>query len=317
MFRDARATFSGTQQLELPASVGSRDAQDLSLHSLEIRASRLRISRIEIDQGDTFKNRFLLVWHQRRGCFRDVVYRSFWQQFAKHVCNEGPRVDDTLHVIRSRTGNPDFWVIGGDGRLASHCANGLMYAGQRYAERHDSSSVAFQCGRELRTVRVNSLGAQVNLGKPRPMPFLSRFPAPLRCSPLLVNTGEPHAVSFDEDVAALTEERPALFSDVGHAVCRMGAPAGINWNLVTPLADGLQIRTFERGVRRPTTSCGTGSAAAFYAAQRTGRYDCDQLPVKSAGGCHVVSRHKDEFLVTGAPTHQSSWALSDLLSAAL
>lgn len=321
MYRDAR--FAG--QLEASHFV-SGTTSELAAQSLRMRASRLKISRVRIDEGDTFSNRFLLVWHAHEGCFRDVAYRAFWQEFARAMCNDGPRVDDTLHLSPLADGQcAEFWVIGGDGRLASHCANGLMYAAKRYAEICEAPGATLRCGRQQRRVSVRGGTAQVNLGRPRPLPSIGRFPARLRCSPVLVNTGEPHAVSFDEDVAVSFDDdvagwdgrRPSTFVELGQAICRTGAPAGINWNLVTPHQDGLRIRTFERGVRRFTSSCGTGSAAAFHAAMLSGRYDCDELAVTSEGGCHVVCRHHDEILVTGKPLHHQSWMLGDYLSAAV
>jgi diaminopimelate epimerase len=318
MYRDARNPALAAGQTEVSAGFStSHAALDFAAPSLHLRSLRLNTSRVEIDEGHTFDNRFLLVWHDREGCFKDAAYRRFWQAFSKAVCNDGPRVDDTLHVSPLGSARrAEFLVIGGDGRLASHCANGLMYAGWRYAERCESRAVTFYCGRDRRTVRVRGAFAEVNLGRPRPLSARGRYPAQLRRAPLLVDTGEPHAVSFDQDVA-LWDHDAKTFSELGQAVCRTGAPAGINWNLVTPCDDGLAIRTFERGVRRPTSSCGTGSAAAFHAAQLSGRYDCDELPVVSAGGCHLVRRHKDDLLVTGQPSHHRTWVLDDYLSTAL
>ena len=333
MYRDARFAGQGARQLEESPLV-ARTTGESTAQSWHARAGRLKISRLRVDEGHTFNNRFLLVWHERAGCFRDPSYRAFWQEFAREMCSDGPCVDDTLHLSPLADGRrAEFWVIGGDGRLASHCANGLMYAALRYAEMCELASVTFQCGREDRRVSVRSGSAQVNLGRPRPLPSMGRFPARLRRSPVLVNTGEPHAVSFDEDVAVAFDEdaavsfdedvarwdrrQPSAFAELGQAVCRTGAPAGINWNLITGHDGGLRIRTFERGVRRPTSSCGTGSAAAFYAAQLSGRYDCDELAITSDGGCHVVCRHNEEILVTGNPSHHQSWTLGDYLGTAL
>jgi diaminopimelate epimerase len=317
MYRDARFAGQGARQLEESPLV-ARTTGEPTTQSWDVRAGRLKVSRLRVDQGDTFSNRFLLVWHEHEGCFRDLAYRAFWQEFARQTCNDGPCVDDTLHLIPLADGRrAEFWVIGGDGRLASHCANGLMYAALRYAETCEVASVTFRCGREDRRVSVRGGSAQVNLGRPRPLPSMRRFPARLRRSPVLVDTGEPHAVSFDDDVARWDRRQPSAFAELGQAVCRTGAPAGINWNLITRQDGGLRIRTFERGVRRPTSSCGTGSAAAFYAVQLSGRYDCDELAITSEGGCHLVCRYNEEILVTGKPLHHQSWTLGDYLGAAL
>jgi hypothetical protein len=125
MYRDARnPTLAAGQTGVSPGCSTSRAALDFAAPSLHLRSLRLNASRVEIDEGHTFDNRFLLVWHDREGCFKDLAYRRFWQAFSKAVCNDAPRVDDTLHVSPlGSAGRAEFLVIGGDGRLASHCAN--------------------------------------------------------------------------------------------------------------------------------------------------------------------------------------------------
>jgi diaminopimelate epimerase len=288
-----------------------------SLAYLGHRAARLGLSEVEIDVGETFENRFLLVWHESERGFDDPDQLLFWRGFARLMCNHGPRVDDTLHVVprAAATDKPsaDFWVIGGDGRVASHCANGLIYAGHRYAERWETSGVEFHCGPDRRAVNVRDDAAQVNLGRPTLLPCLATRWSSLVRAPIALNTGEPHAVSFVEDLAIQEPPYHDPFLEIGPAICHAAGPSGINWNLVDVCAQGLHIRTFERGVRRPTSSCGTGSAAAFFAARRAGHWRDDEAAVFSAGGCHEVACHAGELLVTGRPTHEHTLSLGEFL----
>lgn len=292
-----------------------------SLRQLARRAARLGLDDVEIELGETFENRFLLVWHDPRGGFDDPDQLCFWRDLARAMCSHGPRVDDTLHVVPHTAENTnaraDFWVIGGDGRVASHCANGLLYAGSRYAERWETHGVEFRCGYERRAVSVSDGAARVNLGRPTLLPSLATRWANLLRAPIAVNTGEPHAVSFVDDLAIQEPPFHDPFLEIGPAVCRAAGPGGINWNLVDVCAAGLHIRTFERGVRRPTSSCGTGSAAAFFAARRAGHWQQDEAAVFSAGGCHYVACHEGELLVTGRPMHEQTLPLAELLGQAV
>ena len=293
---------------------------DVAIRSLARRAQSLSLSHVQVDLGETFGNRFLLVWHNRPRGFNATRYRAFWQDVAEVVCNHGPRVDDTLHVFPQRSvsqgssASAEFWVVGGDGRLATHCANGLMYAGQRWHTLWGARRIAFRCGQQTRWVQAIGESARVNLGQPRALANRQLAVANLAASPLLVNTGEPHSVSFTEDLAVPHGASQKAFLDIGRAVCKAWSPEGINWNLVTVGDTGLQIRTFERGVRRATSSCGTGSAASFYAAHTLGRWSNDEAPVSSAGGSHLVSIYRDELFVAARPTHHRTLTLIDYLT---
>jgi diaminopimelate epimerase len=296
--------------------------QESPFLSLAARAEDLDLLALRLDVGETFQNRFVLVWHDRPASFdpsglRPDEYQAFWQDFARTVCAEGPRVDDTLHLFPSETTDQGtFWVVGGDTRLASHCANGLLYAGHRWQEVHGVTQVRLQCGRDLRQIEMTGNAVRVHLGRPQ-MLAQDRLTVPsLRKPPLCVDTGEPHAVSFVEDVVGAEDPFGEDFVSVGRAVCESWSEAGINWDLVSVTPEGLQIRTFERGVRRPTSSCGTGSAAAFFAACATGRWQSREGDVVSAGGRHRVSFLENELRLQGNPVHDQTWLLGDFLGQA-
>ena len=81
-----------------------------------------------------------------------------------------------------------------------------------------------------------------------------------------LNTGTRHLVQFvgsvddmDVDSAAKPLRWDAAF-----------APEGTNVNFVEPRADGLHVRTFEKGVEGETLACGTGLTASALAACRHG-----------------------------------------------
>jgi diaminopimelate epimerase len=285
--------------------------------TLARRARALGLAGTAIDIGETIGNRFLLVWRSRSNDCDTWLEQAFWSDFARAVCNHGPRVDDTLHVALGDNHQQfEFWVVGGDGRVATHCANGLLYAGLRCHQATDAGHRAlFHCGGEVRTVDIlGSVGVRVKLGVPRILRRRWALPASLLRAPYSVYTGEPHAVSFYDDLAIAEPPYHDRFIEIGSEVCSGYGPAGINWNLVDVVAnDELRIRTFERGVRRMTSACGTGSAASFYATLKSGRITSHEALVYAHGGSHLVALHNDHLLVTGRPFHHKTERLDNFL----
>ena len=77
-----------------------------------------------------------------------------------------------------------------------------------------------------------------------------------------LNTGTRHYVQFVPDVADLDIEAVAKPIRWDPAF----QPEGTNVNLVQVAADGLHVRTFEKGVEGETLACGTGITASAIAA---------------------------------------------------
>ncbi len=81
-----------------------------------------------------------------------------------------------------------------------------------------------------------------------------------------LNTGTRHLVQFVDDVNAvkIEKEGPALRWD------KEFAPEGTNVNFIQATAEGLKVRTFEKGVEGETLACGTGLTASAIAAYKQG-----------------------------------------------
>ena len=81
-----------------------------------------------------------------------------------------------------------------------------------------------------------------------------------------LNTGTRHFVKFVADVAPLDMEADAKPLRWDPAF----QPEGANVNFVAQAADGLHVRTFEKGVEGETLACGTGLTASALAAFKAG-----------------------------------------------
>lgn len=104
-----------------------------------------------------------------------------------------------------------------------------------------------------------------------------------------LNTGSPHYVTFVNDVNAtdvFTAGRSIRNSE-------RYQPKGINVNFVQRLADGIHVRTYERGVEDETYSCGTGVTAAAIASanEESGHFS---TRIKTPGGNLHVSFDKTD-----------------------
>ena len=83
---------------------------------------------------------------------------------------------------------------------------------------------------------------------------------------LFLNTGTRHYVQFVDRVDSIdmeTEAKPIRWDAAFQ-------PEGTNVNFVEVRADGLHVRTFEKGVEGETLACGTGLTACALAAYKAG-----------------------------------------------
>ena len=112
-----------------------------------------------------------------------------------------------------------------------------------------------------------------------------------------LNTGSPHYVQWVDDLKSLDVNKRGRevrynprFKD-----------EGTNVNFMTIHADGLEIRTYERGVEQETLACGTGAVACAIAAYHSGRLTDTEVSVTTLGGQLKVtfegdSNYKNIFL---------------------
>ncbi len=95
-----------------------------------------------------------------------------------------------------------------------------------------------------------------------------------------LNTGSPHVVIFTKDIDKIDVN--AEGKKIRHS--SRFAPGGTNVNFVEPSADGIYVRTFERGVEDETLSCGTGVTASAIASVLKGHFDTNSINIRTKGG---------------------------------
>lgn len=106
---------------------------------------------------------------------------------------------------------------------------------------------------------------------------------------MFINTGSPHYVIWKEDLNnfdIVKDARAIRYNDRFKA-------EGTNVNFVKELPEGVQVRTYERGVEDETLSCGTGVTAVTLAQAMKYDLSASELKIKVEGGELKVSFERD------------------------
>jgi diaminopimelate epimerase len=158
--------------------------------------------------------------------------------------------------------------------------------------RVDASRVSCEMG------QVTMDWEKIPLAEQRDTCHLGLSSGPLS-DPVAVGVGNPHAVFFVDDLAAVDLNRHAP------AIQRNPLfPQQANVGVAQLLShDRLQLSVFERGAGL-TTACGSGACAAVYAARARGLTQSAQMTVAMpAGDVEVEIRPDDVALMTGPATY--------------
>ncbi len=130
-----------------------------------------------------------------------------------------------------------------------------------------------------------------------------------------VNTGVPHVVYFVDDARAVEVEQLGKTLRF-HPVF---LPAGTNVNFVSIEADGIVVRTYERGVEQETMACGTGAVAAALVACSLGKVAAPVKVITSGGSTLSIifdpsqDNYENKILLRGPARVMYRGELSDEL----
>lgn len=197
-----------------------------------------------------------------------IDHRKAWlagedqAEFARLICRHKFSVGADGLILIEDDEQADFrWQFyNADGSLAEMCGNGARCAA-RYAHEHKISPAKMRFKTIAGIIEAEIQGRKVRIKMTSPVD--------LRLNELMeidgierrlhhINTGVPHVVCFVDNITTSQVQewgRNIRFHPHYH-------PAGTNVNFVRQTADGLHIRTYERGVEDETMACGTGAVAA-------------------------------------------------------
>jgi diaminopimelate epimerase len=205
----------------------------------------------------------------------DVLHLS--DADVQGICDRhaGIGADGLLRAVQAKhlpgwDGDGDVWFMdyrNADGSVAEMCGNGLRVFTRYLLDEGLATGPTLRVG-----TRAGLLGATaLPDGRVRvEMGPVSLFEDPVTVTTadgmtypaVRVEVGNPHAVSFEDDLASLSLTSAPSWSPVATF------PEGVNLEFVRVLGEHhIAMRVFERGVGE-TRSCGTGTVAAAAAAAR-------------------------------------------------
>lgn len=171
---------------------------------------------------------------------------------------------DGLLCVEPATEGGDFKMryYNADGGEAEMCGNGARCFGRFVNHLHGDSlaKIRFETLAGMISAEFEAGQVRINMSAPHGLKLGETLPvAGTNLSVHSVNTGVPHAVVFVEDL----ENVPVREWGAGLRYHEAFKPKGTNANFAKVLAaDGIAIRTYERGVEDETLACGTGMVAS-------------------------------------------------------
>ena len=187
--------------------------------------------------------------------------------------------------------NADFKMVyfNSDGNESTMCGNGGRCAAVWfYLNKKNNKALTFEAvdGEHLAEIFSES-SAKISMNVKSDIRFVD--------DGIFIDTGSPHLVKEVQNLNVLNVKLE------GSKIRNSDAykTEGININFVSLINDGLQMRTYERGVEAETLSCGTGTVAVAMA-HAIGKHFTDgnySIPIQAPGGNLKVHfhLHKKQF----------------------
>ncbi len=221
-----------------------------------------------------------------------------------------PRRADTRAFVR---------ILNSDGSPSAACGNGTRCIAALEAEASGEPRVRFESEAGLLDCRLEPDGrVSVDMGPPRfgwhEIPLARdvgdtqavAIPGHEALGPAsLVSMGNPHAVFFVPDAAAVDVE--GLGAALEHHPL-FPERANISFASLTA-PDRILLHVWERGAGR-TRACGTGACAAAVSAMRTGRTGRAVTVTLPGGDLDIVWRHDGHVVMTGPVAYEFSGELT-------
>ena len=202
-------------------------------------------------------NDFIIIDHRQAW-----LPRADQAEFARRICRRkfSAGADGLILIEDDEEADFSWQFYNADGSLAEMCGNGARCAA-RYAREHKIAPAEMRFKTMAGIIEAKTLDRTVRLKMTPPVDLQLNEQLEIDGVERLlhhINTGVPHVVCFVDDITS------RQVKEWGRSI-RFHPhyqPAGTNVNFVRQAADGLHIRTYERGVEDETMACGTGAVAA-------------------------------------------------------
>lgn len=209
--------------------------------------------RVDFSKYQGLGNDFLLVFEQEVNA-----------AIAQRMCDRhfGIGADGVIEIGRSSAADFSFKLFNADGSIAEISGNGLRCVGKFVNDKklHSGESVKIEAAGEVRLLDLISTDGVVVAVKAEM--GVARHEGEINLQGLVwrrVNTGNPHAVTFVDDIDSAPTETVGPLVEIDRAF-----PARTNVEFVEIRGNELFVRFWERGVG-VTLASGSGSCAAVVA----------------------------------------------------
>lgn len=202
------------------------------------------------------------------------------QEHIAHICHRRFGIGADGFILIEKDDSSDFKMVyfNSDGRESTMCGNGgrcsVMFAHR--LGMIGTENIRFLAIDGVHTASIE--GETVHLGMSN-VEHIER-----KGGDLFMDTGSPHHIRVvsNVDIFPVDSEGRKIRNEVY-------GDAGSNVNFIAWEADGLHVRTYERGVEAETYSCGTGVTASALAAHHLKITDQNSVAIHTPGGDLSVS----------------------------
>lgn len=213
-------------------------------------------------------NRFIL---STEACLDSILIRALCQEH---------QVDGVLCVLPSSCADARLVIFNADGSCPSMCGNGLRCAMAHVSALMSKKNIRIETAmgvysgivHSLQRVLVDMTLSHWNYHSHQLSHTISRLPETVFC----IHTGVPHLVVFVDDVTRIPVQEWGQFLRYHEDF----SPEGINVNFAQVLSNReLRIRTYERGLERESSACGTGATAVALVADKYYDWQSEEIIV--------------------------------------
>lgn len=199
------------------------------------------------------------------------------------VCRrrESVGADGLIFVVPSERHDFGWRFFNADGSEAEMCGNGSRCVA-RFAFLNGLAGAKMTFDTLAGPISAEVNGRMVKVLMPKPHGLRRDIDLPFREGWVhadFVNTGVPHAVILVRDLST----HPVFEQGRYVRTHPLFAPAGTNADFVCVQEEGIEVRTYERGVEDETLACGTGAIASALVAAARGMAR-SPVKVKTRGG---------------------------------